>query len=122
MDTMCTTPDLAPKSDFPDLSCAYEFQPLKAQLLEADLHDLFSFIWARDTHSFDHPRYRLQVAFSILLIFHFGLHPNAALKDGLYYKDTKIFLTRHEDTTRAVLVIRLDNQDEDTRPSRKWSG
>ena len=122
LNTMCTTPDLAPKSDFPDPSYAYEFQPLKPQLLEADLHDLFSFIWARDTYSFDHPRYRLQVAFSILLIFHLGLHPNAALKDGLYYNDTKIFLTRHEDTTRAMLVIRLDNQDEDTQLSRKWSG
>jgi hypothetical protein len=70
---MCTTPDRAPKFGFPASHHAHEFQPLKPQLLEADLHDLFSFIWARDTYSFDHPRYRLQVAFSILLIFHLGL-------------------------------------------------
>jgi hypothetical protein len=119
---MCTTPDFASKFCFPDSYHAHEFQPLKPQLLEADLHDLFSFIWARDTYSFDHPRYRLQVAFSILLIFQLGLHPNVALKEGLYYSDTKIFLTRLKDTTRAILVIRLDNWDKDTRVFRKWSG
>ena len=119
---MCTTLDLASKFCFPASYHAHEFQPLKPQLLEADLHDLFSFIWARDTYSFDHPRYRLQVAFSILLVFHLGLHPNVALKEGLYYSDTRIFLTRFENTTRAMLLIRLDNRDENARATRKWSG
>jgi hypothetical protein len=122
INTMCTTPDFASEFGFSDSYHAHKFQPLKPQLLEADLLDLFSFIWARDTYGFDHPRYRLQVAFSILLIFHLGLHPNIALKEGLYYSDTKNFLTRLEDATRAILVIRLDNRDEDTRVSRKWSG
>jgi hypothetical protein len=121
LNTMCTAPNLASKFCFPARYHAHEFQPLKPQLLEADLHNLFSLIWARDTHSYDHPRYRLQVAFSILLIFHLGLHPNVALKEGLYYSDARIYLTRFENTTRAMLLIRLDNRDENA-PTRKWSG
>jgi hypothetical protein len=109
------------KLSFPASHHAHEFQPLKPQLLEADLHNLFSFIWAHDTHSFDHPRYRLQVAFTILLIFHLGLHPNVALKEGLYYGDTKILLTQHENTIRAILIIRLDNRDETARAAQTWS-
>jgi hypothetical protein len=119
---MYTTLDLAPKSCFPSSYQAYKFQPLKPQLLEADLHDLFSFIWARDTYSYDHPRYRIQVAFSILLIFYLGLHPNVALKEGLYYSDARIFLTKLDDTTRAMLHIRLDNRDKNARVNQKWSG
>jgi hypothetical protein len=109
------------KLSFPASHRAHEFQPLKPQLLEADLHNLFSFIWAYDTHSFDHPRYRLQVAFTILLIFHLGLHPNVALKEGLYYGDTKILLTQHENTIRAILIIRLDNRDKNARAAQTWS-
>lgn len=118
---MCTTPNRASKFGFPRSHRAYEFQPLKPQLLEADLHDLFSYIWARDTHSFDHPRYRLQVAFSILLIFHLGLHPNVALKEGLYYRDTKIFRTRYEGSIRAILIIHLHNRDENSRAAQTWN-
>jgi hypothetical protein len=115
---MCTTPDRAPKFGFPASHHAHEFQPLKPQLFKADLHDLFSFIWARYTYSFDHPRYRLQVAFSILLIFHLGLHPNVALKEGLFYGDTKILLTRYKNTIRAILIIRLDDRNEHARAAQ----
>ena len=115
-------PNPASKFCFPASCYNHEFQPLKPQLLESDLHDLFSFIWARDTHNFDHPRYRLQVAFSILLIFHLGLHPHVALKEGLHYSDTRIFLTKFENTTRAMLLIRLNSRDGDMRVTQKWSG
>jgi hypothetical protein len=120
LNTMCTTPDRASKFGFP-ASHAHEFQPLKPQLLEADLHDLFSYIWARNTHSLDHLCHRLQVAFSILLIFHSGLHPNVALKEGLYYRDTQIFLTQYENNIRAIPVIRVDNRNENARAAQTWS-
>jgi hypothetical protein len=115
LNRMFNTSNRASKLGFPASRHAHEFQPLKPQLLEADLHNLFSFIWAHDTYSFDHPRYRLQVAFTLLLIFHLGLHPNVALKEGLYYGDTKVLLTQHKNTIRAILVIRLDNRDENAR-------
>jgi hypothetical protein len=57
---------------------------------------------AHDIHIYDHPYYRLQVAFSILLIFHSGMHPNVALKEELCYRDTKGFLTLYENSTRAI--------------------
>ena len=94
---------------------AQEFQPLKPQLMEADLNDLFSYIWTRDTFSFDHTRYRLQVAFTILLIFHLGLQPRVALNEGLHYHDTTIFVTRHNNNIRALLVLRLENRDKKSR-------
>jgi hypothetical protein len=68
LNTMCTTPDHASRFEFPASHHAHELQSRIPQLLEADLHDLFSHIWARDTHSFDGPHYCLQVAFTILLI------------------------------------------------------
>ena len=80
---MCTTSNHASKFDFPASRHAHEFQPHKLQLLEADLHDLFSYIWACDIYSYNHPCCRLQVTFSRLLIFHLGLHPNVTLKEGL---------------------------------------
>jgi hypothetical protein len=44
INTMCTTPDFASKFGFSDSYYAHKFQPLKPQLLKADLHNLFSFI------------------------------------------------------------------------------
>jgi hypothetical protein len=34
-----------------------------------------------------------------------GLHPNVALKEGLFYGNTKILLTQYETTIRAILII-----------------
>jgi hypothetical protein len=101
---------------------AYEFQPHKSQLRESDLHDLFTFIWARDQHNFDHPRYRVQVALSLLLIFHLGLHPKAAFNEGLYYRDTNLLLTRRNGELRVVLLICLKNRHKVSRSSGRWTG
>jgi hypothetical protein len=109
LDKMSTTSDQASQLGFPASRHAHKIQPLKPQLLEADLHKLFSFIWAHNTYSFDHPCYWLQVAFTLLLIFHLGLLPNMTLKEGLYYGNTKILLTQHENTICTILNIRLDN-------------
>ena len=89
-----------------------EFQPIKPQLMEADFNDLFSYIWSRDIYSYDHPRYRLQVAFTILLIFYLGLQPRVALNEGLYYNNTKIFVTRYDNNIRVLLVLYLKNRGE----------
>lgn len=104
------------------LSEAFEVQPLKPQLLGADLHQLFLYIWAHDSYSFDHPRYRLQVAFVILLLVHLGLHPNAALYEGLYYRDTQLLVSRHDGALRAFLIIRLDRSVRTTRATERWCG
>jgi hypothetical protein len=114
---MCTTPERASKFGFPASYHAFKFQP---QLHGADLDNLFSYIWARDTQSFDHSHHRLQVAFSIL-IFYLGLHPNIALKEGLYYRNRKIFLTQYKSCVRAILIIRLHDRDENARAAQAWS-
>jgi hypothetical protein len=101
---------------------ASEFRPPKPRLLDQDLHDLFSFIWAHDTEIFDHPRYRLQVALVIQLFFYLGLHPNVALSEGLHYGDTQILLKKHDSTVRVLLLIRLDSREKFTKSTKHWHG
>lgn len=100
---------------------AYEFQPLKPRTGDHDLHDLFSFIWMRDTETFDHPRYRVQIALVILLFYHLGLHPNVALSEGLYYRDIKILLKKQNNTFRFALLICLEDREKFPK-SKHWRG
>lgn len=100
---------------------AHEFQPSKSQLNVSDLHNLFSFIWAKDPYNYDHPRYRIQVALVLLLYFHLGLHPRAALSEGLYYGDTKLLFTYHDNAMRVVLLICLKDRKRFPN-SIQWAG
>jgi hypothetical protein len=81
------------------------FEPLKARFSLADLHELITFIWSRDSYAYAHPRYRIQVAFSILLIFYLGISPNFALGTGLQYQDAKILVSRKDGDLRVLLVL-----------------
>jgi hypothetical protein len=99
---------------------AYEFLPPKPQELDSEMKDLFAFIWMRDTEHLEHPRYHLQTALAILLFFYLGLHPIAALNDGLHYEDTLILLKRHENKLRAILLIRLDRRS--LKSPKHWRG
>jgi hypothetical protein len=101
---------------------AYEFEPLKPRVSDQDLHDLFCFIWTRDTEIFDHPRYRLQTALVIQLFFYLGLHPKVALSEGLRYADTQILLRKHKNTTRALLVLRLEDRVKFSKSRKYWRG
>jgi hypothetical protein len=77
------------------LSEAHGFQPLKPELHKSNLHDLFSYIWAQDFYNYEHPRYRIYVALSILLYLYLGLYLSVALNGGLHYEEVTILITRH---------------------------
>jgi hypothetical protein len=115
---------LSPSFNFSSLPSrdAYEFQPLTPRLHESDLHNLFAFVWARDSYNFEHPRYRIQIALSILLIVYAGLNPKAALKEGLYYRDTKLLFTQQNDELRFLLLICLNDHKNVSSSARRWGG
>jgi hypothetical protein len=100
---------------------AYDFQPLKPWTRKRDLHDLFVFIWAQDVQIFEHPRYRLQIALVILLIYHLGLHPNVALSEGLYYRDTRVILKKHDNQVRILILICMKGRKNFPK-SKYWRG
>jgi hypothetical protein len=101
-----------PRYDFNTLLSrnAYKFLPPKPQELDSETKVLFAFIWMRNTEHLEHPRYRVQTALAILLFFYLGLHPIAALNDGLHYEHTSILLKRHENKLRAILLVQLDRR------------
>jgi hypothetical protein len=91
---------------------AHDFRPARPRVSRKDFHNLFTFIWMRDTENFDHPRYRLQVALILQLFYYLGLHPTGALSDGLRYANTQILLKKYHDVVRVVLLIDLDDQKQ----------
>lgn len=101
---------------------AYEFRPIRPRVPSRDLHDLFSFLWARDSEHFEHPRYRLQTALVLQLFYHLGLHPMVALSEGLHYQDTQILLKKHNNVVRFVLVIHLHGRDNFAKSPKHWRG
>ncbi|KAF2023142.1 hypothetical protein EK21DRAFT_119046 [Setomelanomma holmii] len=102
------------------LQRVHEFRPLKPQLDEANLSSLFAFIWAKDNHNYDHPRYRIQIAFTLLLFYQLGLHPNVALKHGLFYNDTQILLCRRNNEIRVLLLITFQDRTRFSKPAERW--
>lgn len=104
------------------LARVYAFETLKPQLQESDMHNLFLFIWAQDTHNYDHPRYRIQAALAILFLFHLGLHPSVALHGGLSYKDTRVLVTKKDNNFRVLLLIYLEDRETSSKSVRRWSG
>ncbi|KAF2849432.1 hypothetical protein T440DRAFT_519030 [Plenodomus tracheiphilus IPT5] len=101
---------------------AYGFQPLKPRTLGRDLRDLFTFIWTQDTETFDHPRYRLQTALAIQLVYYLGLHPTVALSEGFYYQDTRLLLKKHNNTVRVLLLICLEGREKFPKTEKHWRG
>jgi hypothetical protein len=110
--------------DFVFKACEFgsviDFEPSKPLLREADLHHLLSFIWAQDSHNYDHPRYRTQVALTILLFYYLGLHPNVALKHGLYYEDVEVIVTQQNGNIRAMLLINFEKRETFPKTSIRW--
>lgn len=82
---------------------AHVFQGHGTQLTLTALIGLFTFLWAKDDYHFEHPRYRLQVAFAILLNFHFGLVPTAVRE--LRYRDVKVMIRSDQGGVRVLCVI-----------------
>lgn len=101
---------------------AYDFQPLKPRTHGRDVRDLFTFIWSQDTNTADHPRYRLQTAFAILLTYYVGLHPNVALSEGFCYRDTRLLLKKHDNTVRVLLLICLEGRAKFPKTEKHWRG
>jgi hypothetical protein len=62
-------------------SQVYTFLPPRPHQFKAEIDDLLSFIWSRDSELLDHPRYRIHTALVILLYLYLGLHPNVALNE-----------------------------------------
>jgi hypothetical protein len=101
---------------------AYEFQPYKPRLTERDLESLFEFIWKHDPYNYEHPRYRLQTALTILLFLHLSLYPTVALSEGFYYKDTTLLVANHNGDIRVLLLICLKDRHKNQTSAKRWSG
>lgn len=97
-----------------------DFEASQPRLREADLHHLLSFIWAQDSHNYDHPRYRIQVALAILLYYYLGIHPDAALKNGLYYEDVEVVVTQQNGNIRVVLLVDFQKRGTFTETAPQW--
>jgi hypothetical protein len=103
-----------------DFGSVIDFEPSKPQLREVDLHHLFSFIWAQDSHNYDHPRYRIQVALTVLLHYYLGLHPNVALRYGLYYEDVEVIITKQDGNIRIMLLLDFGNRKAFPKTALRW--
>ena len=101
---------------------AHEFQPCKPRLIERNFESLFEFIWRHDSHDYKHPRYRLQIALTILLFFHLGLYPTIALSEGFYYRDTKLLVTKYNGAMRVLLIVCLNDRRKFQNSGKRWSG
>ncbi|KAF2000210.1 hypothetical protein P154DRAFT_576229 [Amniculicola lignicola CBS 123094] len=99
---------------------AHVFQPHKSQISQHALQDLFQFIWTRDTFVFHHPRYRIQTALTILLIYHLGIHPTVALREGFFYKDTRLVATKKDGVLRVALMICLLDRKTAYNSEKRW--
>ena len=80
---------------------AHVSQGYSTQLTLTAFIDLFTFLWARDDCHVEHSRYRLQVAFAILLNFHLGIAPTALRQ--LRYQDVKVMVSIHQGELRPSI-------------------
>lgn len=78
--------------------------------------DLIRFLWACDEYQFQHPRARLQLAFSIVMMTLMGMRPGEFIEssnwkdsnEGLLYRDVKLLWD--EDEGKFVLHVHLRNR------------
>lgn len=86
----------------------------------APLHvskDIVRFLWACDEYRFQHPRARLQLAFSMVILTLMGTRPGEFIEssnwkdtnEGLLYRDVKL-LRSSEDNGQFVLHVQLRNR------------
>ncbi|GIZ46179.1 hypothetical protein CKM354_000931700 [Cercospora kikuchii] len=80
--------------------------------------DILYFLWALDEHEFDHPRIRLQISFSIMILLYFGIRPgefiessaHAGNNEGLLYKDLDIMIMSSDGRRRIGIEVVLRNR------------
>ncbi|KAF1352467.1 hypothetical protein BDV97DRAFT_282815, partial [Delphinella strobiligena] len=83
------------------------------------VQDLLHFLWACDEYTFRHPRVRVQLSFSLLILAYLGLRPgefavssmNRDTNEGLKYKDVCLYLVPWSDgQTKIVMSIKIRNR------------
>lgn len=78
--------------------------------------DLLHFLWACDEREFSHPRVRLQISLSMLLMLFLGLRPGEFVEssahrksnEGIVYKDlTLLYVVQEGGVQKFVVLLRL---------------
>jgi hypothetical protein len=80
--------------------------------------DVLRFLWACDEYRFAHPRARIQLAFSIVILTLTGTRPGEFVEssgwkdtnEGLLYRDVQLFRSSSEDYEGFLLHVQLRNR------------
>jgi hypothetical protein len=97
-----------------------EYRPANPHLSQSSLHDLFFFLWARDDYSYEHPRYRIQTAFAIMLCTQLGLQPISVFNEGLFYRDFTLLIVRDGVSYRLLLSLYITHRNSQHTGAKRW--
>lgn len=83
-----------------------------------DVEHIIHFMWCIDTYEWLHPRQMIQMTWYLLVAAYYGLRPGEIIQssshreenEGVLYKDTALYLTRHDDRPKYLLKVRLRNR------------